>query len=155
MSRTLMRPADRRRGEPSDRPRATKPRLVVADDHVPLLAAVQRLLAAEFDVVRTARDGRTALRAVADVDPDAAVLDLSMPELDGIEVARRLRAARSRTEVVVLTVHDDADLLRAALEAGAVGYVLKSRMSAELVPAIRAALAGRIFVSPVRGAPGS
>jgi DNA-binding NarL/FixJ family response regulator len=125
----------------------------VADDHVPLLAAVRRLLAAEFDVVRTASDGQAALHAVADVDPDSVVLDLSMPELNGIEVARRLRGARSRAKVVVLTVHDDPDLLRAALEAGALGYVLKSRMSADLGPAIRAALAGRIFVSPVRGAP--
>lgn len=126
----------------------------MADDHAPWLAAARRLLAAEFDVVRTARDGRAALEAVVDTDPEAAVLDLSMPEMDGIEVARRLRAARSRAKIVILTVHDDADLLRSALEAGALGYVLKSRMSAELVRAIRAALTGRIFVSAVRGAPG-
>jgi len=148
-----MRPADPRRTEASDRPREAKPRLVVADDHAPLLAAAQRFLAAEFDVVRTASDGLAALQAVADVAPDAVVLDLSMPGLDGIEVARRLTAARSRAKVVVLTVHDDPDLLRAALEAGAHGYVLKSRMTADLVPAVRVALAGRIFVSTVRGAP--
>ena len=153
MGRTPMKLADPRRGE-SDRPPETRPRLVVADDHAPLLAAAERLLAAEFDVARTARDGRGALQAIADVDPDAVVLDLAMPELDGIEVARRLRAARSRAKIVILTVHDDPDLLRAALEAGALGYVLKSRMSTELALAIRAALGGRIFVSAVRGAPG-
>jgi DNA-binding NarL/FixJ family response regulator len=120
-----------------------------------MLAAAERLLAAEFDVVGTAGDGPAALRAATRLDPDAVVLDVSMPNLDGIEVARRLRAAGSRAKVIILTVHDDLDLLRAALDAGALGYVLKSRMPAELVLAIRVALTNRIFVSPVKGRSGS
>src|SRR5262245_51971742 len=105
----------------------TRARLVIADDHAPLVAAVERLLADEFDVVGTASDGPAALRAAARLDPDVVVLDISMPDLDGIEVARRLKAAGSRAKVVLLTVHDDPDLVRAALAAGALGYVLKSR----------------------------
>jgi len=126
----------------------TRARLVVADDHAPMVTAVERLLAGEFDIVGTARDGSVALRTVTCLDPDVAVLDVSMPDLDGIEVARRLKAAGSRAKVVLLTVHDDPDLVRAALDAGALGYVLKSRMPSELVTAIHAALTNRIFVSP-------
>ena len=132
-------------------PSAARPRLVVADDHKLVLRAVVRLLSEEFDVVETASDGSLALRAAERLDPDAIVLDISMPGLDGIEVARRLKAAGSRARIVFLTVHDDPDFLRVALEAGAHGYILKSRMHEELVPAIHAAFRDRIFVSPVRG----
>ena len=132
-------------------PSMARPRLVVADDHKLMVRAVVRLLSAEFDVVETASDGSDALKAAERLDPDAIVLDISMPGLDGIEVARRLKASGSRVKIVFLTVHDDPDFLRVALEAGAHGYILKSRMPAELVPAIRAALRDRIFVSPVRG----
>jgi len=118
-----------------------------------MVRLLQHLLAQEFDVVGTAADGSIALHAAARLDPDAVVLDISMPNVDGIEVARRLRAAGSKAKVIMLTVHDDPDFLRAALDAGALGYVLKSRLRADLIPAIRAALAGRIFVSPVKGHP--
>ena len=132
-------------------PSTARPRLVVADDHKLMVRAVVRLLSPEFDVVETASDGSNALKAAERLDPDAIVLDISMPDLDGIEVARRLKAAGSRAKIVFLTVHDDPDFLRVALEAGAHGDILKSRMPAELAPAIRAALRDRIFVSPVRG----
>src|SRR5262249_24549782 len=131
----------------------TKSRLVVADDHGPMVRVLERRLAREFDVVGTAADGSVALHATARLDPDAIVLDISMPNLDGIEVARRLKAAGSKAKIIMLTVHDDPDFLRAALDAGALGYVLKSRLPADLVPAIRAALTGRIFISPVKGRP--
>jgi len=116
-----------------------------------MVEGLARLLAGEFDVVGTAADGSVALHAAAHLDPDAIVLDISMPNVDGIEVARRLRASGSRAKVIMLTVHDDPDFLHAALEAGALGYVLKSRLPADLLPAIRSALAGRIFVSQVKG----
>jgi DNA-binding NarL/FixJ family response regulator len=129
----------------------SRARVLLADDHQPLLAAASRLLQTEFDIVATVTDGTAALRAAARVEPDVVVLDISMPGVDGIETARRLRAAGSRAAVVMLTVHDDPDLLRVCLEAGAVGYVLKSRMALELAPAVRAALAGHRFVSPMPG----
>ena len=75
------------------------------------------------------------------------VLDISMPVLNGIEAARRLKAAGFRAKIVVLTVHEDEDYLRAALAAGADGYVVKSRLARDLPLALREALAGRTFVS--------
>jgi len=132
-------------------PSAARPRLVVADDHKLMVRAVVGLLSPEFDVMETASDGSVALRLAERLDPDVMVLDISMPGLNGIEVARRLKAAGSRAKIVFLTVHNDPDFLRVALEAGAHGYILKSRMPEELVPAIRAALRDRIFVSLVRG----
>jgi DNA-binding NarL/FixJ family response regulator len=147
---TLSDPREVATAEPS----TARPRLVVADDHKLMVRAVVRLLSPEFDVVETASDGSIALEAAERLDPDAIVLDISMPVLDGIEVARRLKATGSRTKIVFLTVHDDPDFLRVALEAGAHGYILKSRMPEDLVPAIHAALRDRIFVSPVRGRSG-
>jgi DNA-binding NarL/FixJ family response regulator len=131
----------------------SRARVLLADDHQPLLAAASRLLQTEFDIVATATDGTAALRAAARLEPDVVVLDISMPGVDGIETARRLRAAGSRAAVVILTVHDDPDLLQASLETGALGYVLKSRMAAELGPAVRAALTGHLFVSRGVGRP--
>src|SRR5262245_12900707 len=130
----------------------SRPRVVLADDHEQLLAAASRLLAPDFEIAATVTDGPAALSAAARLDPDVVVLDLSMPGFDGIEVARRLRDAGSRAAVVILTVHDDPELLRACLETGALGYVLKSRMAQELAVAIRAACAGQGFVSPALGA---
>jgi DNA-binding NarL/FixJ family response regulator len=130
-----------------------RPRVLLADDHQPLLAAASRLLESEFDIAATARDGATALGAAARVDPDVVVLDISIPVVDGIEATRRLRAAGSRAAVVILTVHDDPDLLRVCLDTGALGYVLKSRMARELAIAVRAAVAGHRFVSPMPAQP--
>jgi DNA-binding NarL/FixJ family response regulator len=76
------------------------------------------------------------------------VLDISMPVLSGIEAARRLKAAGSPARIVFLTMHADPDYVRAALETGALGYVIKSRLATDLLPCIREALAGRPFVSP-------
>src|SRR5262249_33764545 len=90
----------------------SRPRLLLADDHPSVLAAAIRLLSADFDIVGTAGDGSTALGLATRLEPDVAVLDVSMPGLDGIEVARRLGAAGSKVKIVVLTVHDDRDVLR-------------------------------------------
>ena len=80
--------------------------------------------------------------------PDILVLDISMPIVDGIETIRSLRATGSRSKFVFLTVHGDEDYVRAGLAAGAVGYVVKSRLASDLLPALREALAGRRFISP-------
>ena len=123
-------------------------RVLLADDHEEFLAVEARLLEPEFEVVTTARDGRAALEEAARLGPDVLILDISMPVLDGLETARQLRAAGSRAKIVFLTVHGDPDYVRAGLAAGASGYVVKSRLASDLVPALRAALAGRSFVSP-------
>ncbi len=122
-------------------------RVLLADDHVVLLERVRRLLESSYDVVAAVSDGEAALEAVESLSPDVAVLDISMPGLTGIEVARRLKECRSRTRVVFLTVHDDRDFLLESLEAGGYGYVVKSCMASELETAIDKALAGRNFVS--------
>ena len=80
--------------------------------------------------------------------PDLCVVDISMPIICGIEAATKLKDSGSAAKIVFLTVHEDPDFLRAALETGALGYVVKSRMASELSGAIRGALAGRLFVSP-------
>ena len=93
---------------------------------------------------------RLALKAVKELKPDILVLDISMPVMDGIETAQRLRQANSKTRIVFLTVHDDPEFASAAMDAGAMGYVIKSRMVSDLLVAINEVYAGRTFVSPLR-----
>ncbi len=123
-------------------------RVLLADDHEAMLERVTKLLGAECDVVGAVSDGEQALEAVRQLNPDVLVLDISMPVMNGIETARRLKEAGSETRIVVLPVHDDPDFAREALEAGALGYVIKSRFASDLVAAIKEAHAGRSFVSP-------
>ena len=118
-------------------------RVLLADDHEAMLDRVARLLATEFGVVGTVTDGQQALDAAMALKPDVLVLDISMPVMNGIETARRLKEAGSETRIVFLTVHDDPDFAREALEAGAVGYVIKQRIASDLVAAIKKAHAGR------------
>jgi DNA-binding NarL/FixJ family response regulator len=125
----------------------TNIRVVLADDHQAVLARVRRTLAEEFEVVATAEDGNQAVAAVLALDPDVLVTDISMPLLDGLQVAKRLQTAHCRAKILFLTIHEDQDFVIAALDAGASGYVTKSRLSTDLVPAIREALLGHIFVS--------
>ena len=119
-----------------------RPRVLLADDHAPLLAAIRRLLAEEFDVVGEASDGSEAVRLARALEPDVVIIDLAMPPTGGIEAIRQLQAEASAPAILALTVISDSAVRRAALEAGASGYVLKSQAGADLIPAIRAALAG-------------
>jgi DNA-binding NarL/FixJ family response regulator len=121
---------------------------MLADDHKDFLVAAARLLQPEFEVIKTVGDGEALLKEAARLEPDILVLDISMPVLNGIEAARRLRAAGSRAKIVFLTVHRDPDYVRAALAAGAQGYVSKCQLATELLLALREALADRSFVSP-------
>jgi DNA-binding NarL/FixJ family response regulator len=124
------------------------PRIVWGDDHASLLGAVRALLEEKFELLAAVEDGEAALEAVRTLSPDAAVLDITMPGLSGIEVARMLRDLESGPAVVFLTMHRDPEIVSAALATGALGYVLKCSAGRELVPAIEEALAGRRFVSP-------
>jgi DNA-binding NarL/FixJ family response regulator len=123
-------------------------RVLLADDHADFLAVVAQFLEGEFEVVETVGDGESLLRQSARLRPEVVVLDISMPGLNGIEAARRLTAAGGAAILVFLTVHSDPDYVRAALAAGALGYVVKSRLASDLLPALREALAGRSFISP-------
>jgi DNA-binding NarL/FixJ family response regulator len=122
--------------------------VLLAEDQEEFLAVERRLLEPEFEVVEAVRDGQAAVEAAIRLAPDVLVLDVSMPVMDGIAAARSLRAAGSRAKIVFLTVHGDPDYVRAALSAGALGYVVKCRLASDLAPALRDALAGRPFVSP-------
>jgi DNA-binding NarL/FixJ family response regulator len=124
-----------------------RPRILLADDHRAVLDAVTGLLAPHFDVIGAAGDGLEALRLATALRPDAVVLDLAMPGLDGLAVIDRMRGAGLTTASVILTVSEDPALAEAALKVGALGYVTKSRAATELVPAVEAALDGHRFVS--------
>ena len=124
-------------------------RVLLADDHEAMLDRVTDLLADDCDVIGTAIDGRQALEAAMELKPDVLVLDISMPVMNGIETARSLKELGAKTRIVFLTVHDDPDYAREALEAGALGYVIKSRITSDLVAAINEVHAGRSFVSPL------
>jgi DNA-binding NarL/FixJ family response regulator len=125
-----------------------RPRVLLADDHFVVAEGLRSLLAPHFDVVGIASDGREVLAAAQELDPDVVVLDVSMPSLNGIEAARRLRDAGSRARVVFLTMHREAAYAARALEAGASGFVLKHSAASELVTAILEALKGRTYVTP-------
>lgn len=126
----------------------TRPTLVLADDHEDLLAAVVRHVEGDFEVLKSVSSGQAVLDEVARLRPDIIVLDISMPFLNGIDVARKLKAKGSPARIVFLTVHSDPDYIRAALGTGALGYVLKSELASDLLPCLRTALMGRSFVSP-------
>ena len=123
--------------------------MLLADDHEAMLDRVADLLAGECDVIGTAIDGRQALDAAKHLKPDVLVLDISMPVMNGIETAHCLKEAGVKTRIVFLTVHDDPDFAREALEAGALGYVIKPRIASDLMIAINEVYAGRSFVSPL------
>jgi DNA-binding NarL/FixJ family response regulator len=124
--------------------------VLLVDDNDAILARASALLAPECDVIGAVHDGRSALEAAASLKPDVIVLDISMPGMTGFQVAARLRQAGSPAAVVFLTVHEDDAFIVAAKEAGAVGYVVKPRLGADLRLAVRAARMGRPFVSVTR-----
>ena len=124
------------------------PRVLLADDHEALLARAQALLSEEYDVVSAVPDGLAAVAAAVRLQPDVVVLDISMPGLSGIDVARRIRAAGCEARVVFLTVHEDPDFIREGLSTGAMAYVVKTRLASDLMLAVQEALEGHAFVSP-------
>jgi len=112
-----------------------------------MLQKVTQLLQDDFDVVGSAQNGQEAIEAAETLDPDLLVLDISMPILNGIQVASRLRDSGCRAKVIFLTVHEDRDYVEAAFSAGGLGYVLKSRVATDLIPAAQEALRGYEFTS--------
>jgi len=123
-------------------------RILLADDHKEIRDRAVRLLEPEFEVVGTVADGNALVKATAQLQPDVCVIDISMPQLSGIEAAIKLRDGGSKARIVFLTVNEDSDFVRAALRTGALGYVVKSRMASDLCSAINGAISGQLFVSP-------
>jgi DNA-binding NarL/FixJ family response regulator len=125
-------------------------RVVMIDDHPVVLAGLKALVEADpdFQIVGEARDGRAGLRLAKQLRPDVVVLDISLPEANGVEVATALLAELPDCRVLVLTVHEDRAYLRQALEAGVSGYLLKRSASEELIRALHAVVAGGIYLDP-------
>ncbi len=115
-------------------------RVVVADDSKPMLETVVRLLTPRFDVVGRAADGKAAQEMIDHLKPDIAVLDVSMPFKTGIEIAADLKTRASKVKVVIISAHDDEYYIRAARDAGASAYIVKTGLPGELIPAIENAL---------------
>jgi DNA-binding NarL/FixJ family response regulator len=123
------------------------PRVLLADDNKLLVERVAELLALSFDVVGTAHDGQDLVLKALRLTPDVIVVDITMPILSGIEAVNRLRDAGLGAKVVFLTIHSESEFLEACLAVGALGYVLKTHMTGDLISAITAAVAGKQFVS--------
>jgi DNA-binding NarL/FixJ family response regulator len=125
-------------------------RILMVDDHPIVLAGLKALVQTDptMQIVGEARDGRTALNLALALQPDAIVLDLSIPELSGPEVALALQAAQPECRILVLTVHEDRAYIRRLLDAGVAGYLLKRSAADELIRAIHAVAAGGTYLDP-------
>ena len=125
-----------------------RPRVPIGDDHLMDAEALKSLLAPEFDPVGVVADGRALIEAAGKLRPDVIVADISMPQLNGIDALVELRQGGNQVPVVFLTMHRDVTFARRALEAGALGFVLKHSAPVELILALRAALEGKIYLTP-------
>jgi len=123
------------------------PSVLLADDNRPLMMRVAEHLGSSFNVVGTAVNGKDLISLALQLKPDVIVVDITMPVLTGIEAVHQLRNARLKAKFIFLTLHNESEFLKACLEVGAVGYVLKTQIKNDLIPAINAALAGKQFVS--------
>ena len=137
---------------PSVRASTAKPSVLLADDSPAILEHVSKMLEASYEICAIVADGERVFEEIGKAKPDVIILDISMPRASGIDVARRLRDQGCDSKIMFLTVHDDPDFVEAALAAGASAYVVKYSLGTDLVPAIEAALAGKLFVSPSLGA---
>jgi len=127
----------------------TRPRILMADDHLMLLEAFKAMLAPDFDIVGLVTDGRSLLEEFARLNPDVVVLDIGMPLLNGLDAGRQLKAQRRSVKLIYLTMNPDPDIAGEALRLGASGYVLKSSAAQELKQAIQEALRERSYITPL------
>jgi DNA-binding NarL/FixJ family response regulator len=134
--------------DPGEIPPELRPTVLLADDHPMILEGLKKLLEPEFDVVGAVADGRALLETAEQWRPDLVITDISIPEIDGIEATRRLRAAVPGVVVVILSVHAEPSWVRAAFAAGACGYLTKSSAPEEIELAVREVLQGHLYVSP-------
>jgi DNA-binding NarL/FixJ family response regulator len=125
-----------------------KPRLLLADDHELLLDGLRRILEPDFDLIASVCDGRAAVAAFEQHQPDLLLLDIALPLLNGIEVARQVKRSSPEARILFVTMQTGRSYVEEAFHAGASGYVLKQAAAAELVEAIRIVLRGRTYVSP-------
>lgn len=125
---------------------AMKLRIVVADDNTRILSTLVAALSPECDVIATATNGQSALSQIQDLEPAVAVLDLNMPELNGIEITREIIRQGLPSRIVICSVESDEEMIAAAIGAGALAYVLKPRLNKDLLAAVKCAARGEYFV---------
>ena len=123
-------------------------RVLLADDNAPLLAELRVQLGTVFEIVGAVEDGKRAVDTTLWLDPDVLVLDVSMPVMNGLQAASRLRDSKSRTKIVILTTYVDDEYIEAAFSSGASAFVTKQHLETDLVTAIRQVFQGNTFVSP-------
>jgi DNA-binding NarL/FixJ family response regulator len=123
------------------------PTILLADDHEEVRRTVASVLQDEFQIIAMAENGVQVIELALSAHPDVIVLDISMPVINGIETAIRVKAFGCPSKVLFLTVDEDPDFAEAAMSIGALGYVLKARLATDLIPAIRNALQGRVYMS--------
>jgi two-component system response regulator NreC len=124
-------------------------RLLLADDHALIRQGLKTLLEKQgYQVVGEASDGQEAIRAVEKNQPDVAIIDISMPVLNGVDAAREMKRAAPKTKVILLTQHDEGQYVTESLRAGVKGYVLKRQVAEDLVHAIKEVCRGSVYLSP-------
>ena len=126
----------------------TRPRVLVADDHQMLVDALKRVLEPRCEVVGMASNGRELLKAAARLQPDIIVLDIAMPELNGLDAARHLKSSMPKLKIIFMTMNEDPDLVGEAFRAGASAFLLKQGAALELTDAIEKVLKGGSYVTP-------
>lgn len=129
-------------------PAPSRPRILLADDHTIVRQGLETILGKDFEVVAAVADGRELLQEADRLAPDAIVLDISMPGLNGIEATRQLRRSGVTAKILVLTMHADVTYATEVLEAGATGYILKNTPSDELIRALWEVLRGGRYLAP-------
>jgi len=132
---------------PSSMTSSERPRVLLVDDNEDMLGRAAAVLSPVCTIVGAVKDGPSALQAAEQYHPDVIVLDISMPGMNGLEVAASLRSSGSTAAIVFLTVHHDNEIVRATRAAGGIGFVVKPRLRSDLVRAVMEARAGRPFVS--------
>src|SRR5215212_6145445 len=126
-----------------------KCRILLADDHVLVAEGIQQLLKPEFEIVGRVADGRSLVTAASKLEPDIAVVDISLPLLNGLDASQQIKKANPDIKIIILTMHAEPNLVTEAFRVGVSGYVLKQSVASELIQAIREVRKGRIFLSPM------
>src|SRR5262245_29025155 len=127
----------------------SRPRVLLGDDHTLVLDGYRKLLEDQCEIVGVAEDGRTLLRMAQDLDPDIITLDISMPQLNGVDAAKKLKKLLPRTKLIFVTMHADPAYVNEAFKAGASGYLLKRSAGSELRQAVQSVMEGQCYVTPL------